>query len=252
MSLPILGRLGIGGKLIVGFTASTLLTLMLGGYALYGMADMDAASAVIRDDYLPSITMVGRLTSTLERYRAQQARLLMDSALPDHHEATDLFKEAGTALDKERADYESHIDAGWERENMTRFDRTLSEYRQTVDAPLQRMESAGDLKGAHVMFVDSLSKFNDLRGIANADVDYNQRSGQQATQSSNATYVRTRDLTLAALAVSAIASLIVAWMLMRDIARPLVGMRACMDRLAAGDLSIDVPGAGRSDEGGGF
>ena len=54
--------------------------------------------------------------------------------------------------------------------------------------------------------------------------------------------------TLAAVAIA----VVLAWLLNRSIARPIAGMTACMHRLAGGDMTVAVPGAGRGDEVGGM
>jgi methyl-accepting chemotaxis protein len=47
-------------------------------------------------------------------------------------------------------------------------------------------------------------------------------------------------------------TLLVAWLINRDITVPLDGLKAAMDRLAKGDLSTLIPGIGRRDEVGGM
>jgi methyl-accepting chemotaxis protein len=253
MSLPIVGRLGIGGKLIAGCAGLFCLTLATGMFALHSMAVMDTASSEVGDNYLPSAVGVGAIGRALERYHVQEYRLLLDSAQPDHQTATDLFNQAETALDKARADYDHLVDEGWERANITRFDQAVAAYRQNIDNPVRQLEQASNQAGARTLLTGAgAEKFLALRAIVDADFEYNNHAGQQAAHESSATYLSARGTMWMALGVVAACSLAIAWLLMRDIARPLVGMRAAMERLAAGDLAVTVPGAGRADEVGGM
>lgn len=253
MSLPILGRLGIGGKLIAGCAALFCLTLGTGMFALHSMAVMDAASTEVADNFLPSAVSLGRLIRSLEHYHTLEFRLLLDIGAPNHQASSDLFNQADTALDKARADYEPFIDEGWERGNMARFDQALAAYRQSVDAPARQLEQAGNQAGARALLTGpGADKFTALRDIGDSDLDYNNRGGHQALLNGGATYGSARGEMWMTLGVVAACSLAIAWLLMRDIAGPLVGMRAAMDRLAAGDLGAAVPGAGREDEIGGM
>ncbi len=48
------------------------------------------------------------------------------------------------------------------------------------------------------------------------------------------------------------ATLVLAWLVNRDVTRPLAGLRHAMERLAAGDLTTAIPGTARHDEVGGM
>ena len=78
MPLPLIGRLGVGGKLTATFTATTLLTLALGGFAINGMSRMQSASSVVINDYLPSAAAVDRVGMTLEQFRVREQRLMLE------------------------------------------------------------------------------------------------------------------------------------------------------------------------------
>jgi methyl-accepting chemotaxis protein len=253
MSLPILGRLGIRGKLFAAFAASTLLTAGVGSYAVLGMSEMDEATTLVRDNYLPSVGVVGRIATAVERYRLQEARLLIESGQPSQHEAADLLAAAESDLDKARAAYNGLEDPGFEQENAAHFDQALASYRDTIDAPSRQMETTGDLKGAkNLLYGPGIAKFKTVRDAIDAAMDYNSKQGTQAGRNSATTYAHTRSITLVLLVIYALAALAIAWSLMRDIAGPLAAMRAAMTRLAGGDLAISVAGTERSDEIGGM
>ncbi|MEJ0046372.1 MAG: methyl-accepting chemotaxis protein [Rhodospirillales bacterium] len=253
MPLPFLNRLRIGGKLIAGFVTLTVLTLGLGFYAIYGMASMDRATAQLRDNHMLSLMHIGRIGRGSERLRAQENRAALDAGGPNEAIAISLVSEADAALSKARADYDSLVDDGWERENMTKLDTALADYRQSADSELLRLIRKGDIAGAKALQTgSSLQKFSGLRSLITADLDYNEHAAQEDARASEAAYTSTRSLTLAALAFTTFAAIAIAWLLVRDIAHPLVGMRVAMDKLAAGDLTVAVPGAGRADEVGGM
>jgi methyl-accepting chemotaxis protein len=249
MNLPFLSRLGIGGKLAAGFAAITLLALVDGGFALSGMASMNRASFIVANNYMPSIEQIGRIARALDRYRALELRLLLESETGDRRQSDALLTQAETELLAARADYENLIDAGSEREIMTKYDRELATYRQTYDAVSRAQEAAGDLKAARAtLMTDSFATFGEIRAILNDDIAYNHRGGANAAADNNNTYGRIWLWTIAMLVLCVGAAAALAVLLMRDIAGPLLAMRAAMDRLAGGDLQAAIPGTGRSDE----
>jgi len=72
--------------------------------------------------------------------------------------------------------------------------------------------------------------------------------GTRASGQVHATRLWVGGLALAALMVG----LVGAWLVARSISRPLTAMTGAMDRLAAGETTVEIPGAGRGDEIGGM
>jgi len=245
--------LRIGGKLAAGFVALTLLTLGIGGYALHGLAGMEAAAALVGDNYLPSVEQVGRIAQTLERMRVQENRVLLSAGSPKENNAIALLHAALATAQQARAEYESRIDAGWERDNITAFDKGYADYLGSVDGPVADAAAKGNAaSGMALLLGDGLDKFNRLRDLVAADVEYNRKNGQAAVQASASTYSRVHGFIIATLIGAVTLSAIISLLLMRNIAAPLKAMGGAMGELARGNLRIDIPGAGRHDEIGGM
>jgi len=244
--------LGIGGKLAAGLASLSCITLVLGLYALSGMATMDRVAGDLRDDYVPSIVRVARIATAVEHLRVKQTRLLLSDTAAERTDAMAQLAEADQALSTARADYESRIDPGWERTNMTAFDSTLADYR-ALDRRVTQLVNTGDMAAPRALQQnDGLKTFDELRALIFKDLDYNEKQAGLKGEQSAATYQSTRALTLWALGLSVVISVILAIVLMRDIATPLVALRAATGRLSQGDLDTAIPGANRQDEIGGL
>ncbi|HUN50273.1 MAG TPA: MCP four helix bundle domain-containing protein, partial [Candidatus Sulfotelmatobacter sp.] len=249
MSLPFLGRLTIGGKLGLGFAILTILALGLGFFALHGMSDMRTAEQLVNNDYLPSVGVVGRVGITLERYRVKQGYVVLNAGTSLQAESEAQRAKARDEFFATLADYKPLVDQGWETANYAKIADDAATYRDSMDAPLDALLAKHDIAGARALYMGSgLEKMEGLRAAVTAAIDYNNRTGHAASDASAATYGSTRTFTLAALAIVTLAALTTAFLLMRDIARPLVATRGAMDKMAAGDLLVAIPGAGRRDE----
>jgi methyl-accepting chemotaxis protein len=249
MRLPSIARLRIAAKLGCALGALGLLAWGVGLYALAGMASMDAAASLVRDDYLPSVGQIGRIGLALERLREHENRLLAADTAQQRTEAISALSDADSDVANLRAKYDPLVDAGWERANITKFDEAMDEYRVAVDATLaDLMENNKAAAAKALQFGEGQEKFQAMRDLIEQDLQYNERQGKQAAVASAATYRRTRLLTwLTLFAGGAVASLIGA-LLLRDIVSPLTAMRAAMARLASGALDTEIPGASRADE----
>jgi methyl-accepting chemotaxis protein len=253
MRFPAITRLRIGVKLALGIGALGMLAWGIGLYSMHGMAAMDGATSLVRDDYLPSISRVGRIGLALERLREHENRLLAAETTEQRAQAMLALSDADSDVADLRSGYDKLVDPGWERQNMSRFDDALDDYRATVDASLAALVDANKLTEAKAMqFGEGQKKFQAMRDMIEKDLEYNEQAGNKAAQGSAQTYARTKRLTFMALVAGGGVAGIIALLLMRDIVRPLTQMRAAMARLAAGDLTTAIPGVGRYDEVGGM
>jgi len=247
--MKLLKRLRVGGKLGAGFAALTLLTILLGAYAVHGLAKMNHAAALVGDNYLPSVEMVGRIAQTLERFRVQENRVLLSAGTARESDAMSQLASALGDLRAAQHDYEPHIDAGWERDNMTQFDKNLDDYIENINDPLAKLATKNrPAEGRDLLIGAGFDKFNQLRATIAADLAYNSNNGLDAVRSSAAAYSTTRTFVIVALVLTAALSAAISALLMRDIVTPLNALSAAMGRLAQGDLAVAIPGAGRGDE----
>jgi methyl-accepting chemotaxis protein len=249
MPLPLIGRLGVGGKLTAAFTATTLLTLALGGFALDGMARMQSASSIVINDFLPSVAAVGRVGMDLEQFRAREARLVLEAGTPKQSEDIAQLAVTRESFQKSMAEYQPLVDPGFETENFQRLTQAADDYLNAFDAPFMGLVEKGDLQGARSLFLGAgQAKLDFVRPLVVKAIEYNNKNSHTAAGASSATYATVTFVTMLALGATALAAAAIAFALRRDIASALVAMRVAMDRLANGDLNVSIPGAGRADE----
>jgi methyl-accepting chemotaxis protein len=247
--MHLLKRLRIGGKLAAGFAALTLLMAGLGAYTLHGMASMNDAAALVGDNYLPSVQLSGRLARALERMRVQENSVLLRIGQPPDRQGFTELADAIAAVHADRNDYEKLLDQGWERSQFNKFDSALADYLTTIDARVEALARNSDLPaGRDVLIGDGLSKFNNLREMLSADLDYNAKQGASSVRDSAGTYRSVRGFALAAIFAAVALSALISAILMRNIVTPLVALRGAMDKLSHGQLAVAIPGAGRADE----
>jgi methyl-accepting chemotaxis protein len=249
MPLPLIGRLGVGGKLAAAFIATTLLTLGLGGFALNGMSRMQTASSVVVTDSLPSVAAVGRIGLDVEQLRVRESRLMLEGGTPKQSDDIALLSSSRENIQKSMAEYQPLTDPGFETENFQRLNQAVDDYLNAFDTPFADLIQKGDLQAARSLMLGAgQAKLDSLRPLVVTAIDFNNKSGHAASETSAATYASVHFVTLLALAFTAVAAAAIAFVLRRDIATALAAMRAAMDRLANGDLHVSIPGAGRADE----
>jgi methyl-accepting chemotaxis protein len=157
----------------------------------------------------------------------------------------DAVRAARAEVERLRRAYDTLIVRGTEDERlMAVFDAAWARHAQAVDAAL---DDGG--AGLRDLFNDA----NNADGVAmrtalRSDLEFNGMSGKQAADAGARVYAETRTLILLILAASVAIGAVLTWMVFTHIVRPLSGMVASMQRIAAHDFSAPVDGTVRFDE----
>jgi methyl-accepting chemotaxis protein len=130
------------------------------------------------------------------------------------------------------------------------FRRTFDEMQSAVTAYREAYRKASDLEtaindmvnktmGANAQQIQANAEAIKASGIAEEKQEERDTLSTMSWTSSLILYLSVGGLVLGA---------VLAWLIGRGIARPVVGMCAAMRALAGGDKSVEVPGVGRKDE----
>jgi methyl-accepting chemotaxis protein len=249
MALPIIGRLRIAGKLAVVFGLLTVTILGQGLVALWGMAEMNRASDVVADNYLPSVIGIAGIQLAFERERMGESALVSTADPAKRAEVQAKLNVGWDTLAKLRSDYEAMVDKGWEAQNMRQFDTTLAEYRRTVDDPVQRLVERGkSVEAADLLYGTGFAELTAVRTLLTDDTAYNHRMAQASADLSHRQFESTWLATIVTITIAAVLSVVMTLVMIRHIARPLVALTDAMGAVSRGELDASLVGRGRNDE----
>ncbi|MBB4198808.1 hypothetical protein CCR94_09030 [Rhodoblastus sphagnicola] len=246
--------LKIGKKLIVVLAALVLVSAGIGGVALTQMAAVNAKAADIRDNWLPSVAQIGKLRLSLARIsRAQANVLLVLGAKHESEAALAGFEKAVADVEQAYAAYKPLITPNSEDGVlMGQFDRLWSEFRQHARATIAQAK-AGDVDGA----IDDYGAGTDqlrlkIQDVLGKDVEFNEASGKKSADEGAAVYDSAKLILLGALALAAALGALSGFALTSGVSGPLGRASAAVERLAHGDLNVEISHDGRADEVGGL
>jgi methyl-accepting chemotaxis protein len=238
----------IQGKIISATAGALVLVLALGGFSIYRMSAINEAAAIVRDNYMPSMSVIGRLTQSALQVRAEQGRLLISK---DQNEATALEQRIGAetvAFERARQEYQHMIDPGEETEWFARID-ALWPMQKAGSSRLVALIRGNDRSAAMALFDADLSKsFDELLGLLVTDSAYNSKQGIAAGDRADEVYRTTLWLMGGVALLAAILAGLVGIALIRGISRPITAMTLAMRRLADRDMASPIPSLGRRDE----
>jgi methyl-accepting chemotaxis protein len=239
----------IGGKVTLAFGVVLLVMIGLGAFSIQRLARVNAAAMTVRDDWLPSTSLIGQLATAVEQYRILESVYLLSPLDPDTRRKNEaVMRDQQALIQKMRNDYEPMVTAGEERRLIDEFDKQWVQY-MGVHNELVALARKNDTQGAAEFFTGREREFFDatLKHLTD-DMQMNLAGGKKAADEGAAIYAVARYLIIGAVVIAAVLCLIAAFLIIASVLRPIAGMTDAMRRLARRDMDVQIAGVGRKDE----
>ena len=242
----------ISAKVSTAFALLFLTTVAMGVSGLVQLAQVNGHAAAIRDNWLPSTVKLGVLESALKEYRLRESRIVIS------------FMEAGgktVAADRERfaaarqmvqaalSDYEPLITPGTDNDRLMREFKSVWGQMEVTAARVIETGLGGDMAAMLVVYRgDDRANFDRATATLVKDVQFTSGQGVAAATAAQSAYETARVLTIGALGVCGALCAGAGLLIGRSVVRPLRDTVGAVERLAAGDLDVDVGSVSRGDE----
>jgi methyl-accepting chemotaxis protein len=242
----VLKRLGIRGKISGSFGLVLLIVLGISLTAVNRLAAINDLAADVRDNWLPSTAVQGQLFGALQAFRAYEARILLARDEHEHQQMMEELSKRAQVVERLRANYEPLITRGSDDERlMHAFDAAWADHKQLEHKYLD--DSNANARA--LLFDDENRKsFQAAASAVESDLNFNAVEGKKASDQGDAIYAATRLWMFGIIAAAVVLCLLLAYVIINNISRPIHSLTGAMARLAAGDWNAEVPGADRSDE----
>ena len=246
-----LSRLKIGPRLGLGFVAMLVLACAIGGFALTRMSEINANTADLATNWLPSIHALDRLSGALNVERRSEINMVIARApqeLQEQAARMDASKKEGVAAWKE---YLPTISPGEEQRLADAIQQALQLYyaqqAKVVALAARGTEARDDALALYTG--DSRKAFAVLTTAIQADVDMQSRGGDTAYAESQKTYASARLQVAGLLALAVVLGALAAWRITLSITAPMQSAVRVSEAVAAGDLQPFHAEAGNDETG---
>jgi methyl-accepting chemotaxis protein len=246
--LPVFRSLTIRLKVFAAFAAVLACTVGLGLFAIQQLDAVNANAREIKDNWLPSTRVLGRIAQISERLRQNRGSLLLAMTDAQRAQYSNNILEQGRLYAQLRDAYQPLISPGEEQRLAEAFDTAWKRYLSISDT-IAELTTRGKRDEAVAVYTgDAAKAMGEFRTALQADIDLNVRQGTQAADTGAAIGASAHRWILAALGLAALLCTGVGWTIVRGVSGPIGAMTAAMGRLAEGDTAIEIVGAGRGDE----
>ena len=235
----------IRGKILGGLTAVTILTIVMGGYAAISLQHSSSLTEKLYDGPLMASDFAGSAMINFVKLDRAVTRALLQRQAGEALDLAEVKEQESSILD----DLAIVEERAGDPDSMARIaavKAALAQWPAFRDRLLGDAAPAGDAAARLLTEKDALlksigSKIEIVNEAAKEQGYYFRQDARRITNNALIGLVM-----VAAAAV--ILTLLMAFLLARNIGRPVSAMATAMSQLAGGNLSVEIPGSGRKDE----
>jgi methyl-accepting chemotaxis protein len=235
-----LRNVNIGKRAGLAFAILATLILGLGLFALSQMNRMDAASAEIRENWLPSLATAEGISTTLGRIRALTLRSVLLTDESERRNTVSVIDGLVQSIPGRFDAYSKLVSSAQEQELLDQLRKAYDQYiglqQQVVTASRNgRIDEATRLaNGPLTGYADGLAKA--LNNIS----QFNNDGARDSTNASQAAFIASERMVIITLAISLVVTILLAVLLTRSIVAPLRESLSVAEVIAGGDLTQTI------------
>ena len=244
-----IGNLAIRTKIMVSFAIVLALLAGLGGTALKRSSATNATVANMTTNYVLAIVHLDGMRSDFLSYRDAIARQLLWADDPTANQGIQAnLAVLRNSYQEHETKYAATVDPGTETADYAEVKAAESAYFGQV-GHLQELLATAKIGDAKAYFGGTLVPTADRVDAAlRANMGYNVAAAESTTVAIAASYAVGQRDTIGFILLATVAAVLAGVFLVRTIATPIKSMTAAMRRLAARDMTVEIPARGRTEE----
>jgi len=236
-------RFNISAKFIAAFSLLLAAMAAMGLFAVAKIGEVNELSSEMRGRWLPAAQSLGDIHAYLSQYRIKQADVVHS---PSERTAK-LQRNAQAVVDGLIADYAKVAQSKEQKASLDQLGQQWSDY-VAINARLESKALASDPAANDMLDGEALDAFYNIEDTVVTMIDNDDKSASAVSARSAEIYATARKFLIGGICAALLLAVILLFVLMQVIARPLNRMSDTVKRLVAGDHDVVVPGTQRSDE----
>ncbi len=230
-------RLTVGKKLIGGFMALALVTLLAGLFSLQQLNQLNATSRELTDHWLTATTYLGNATpATSDLQRLALRHVYITNAPAGFASVEKNMGDFRATLESNLSRYEGIVDSPEEKSRLETLTRAKSAYLSNLDQMLALSRSGRKAEAAAMVENETYPLFLKLKEQFDALVAYNMASAESAKKRASDIFSFSIVLIVGAIAVAVVVAIAIGAYLTTSITRGLRIVSRAADALAQGNL----------------
>ncbi len=245
--MKLLSNLRVGLRLGLGFGALLLLMLVMGLFAVNRVNRVQANVTDLATNWLPSTQQLASLNEALNQMRRAELQMLLGGGEKALQEENDRLTKQWEVVPKLLSAYETSISSAEERKLFDDFKSSIASYKNTQPQLLSLLRAGKQEDALNWLRNDSRKTFRATTDAITKLIQLNDQGATTAYTDASTSYSAVLWGIWLLVAVALSIGAVIGWVLTRSLTQPLRYATDSADRMASGDLSLDVH-ANRADE----
>jgi methyl-accepting chemotaxis protein len=244
-------NLKIGVKLTVAFALVLALNLAVGTYAISQMSSIFADTRELATVRLPSVKVLGQIRATLNRIRRTEVAIMLHTGEREMEELDRRLVELRKVMVTELGRYEPMITAVEERQAFEKFKSDRAAYLAAW-AQLKTLLQGGEKNAeqARAFFKgESESRFNAVATDLGILVEISTKAADDSYALAQTEFAGARAWVIGMLVAALAAAAALGVWITRMITRPLGAAVGAAEKMASGDLAVQIEASGKDETG---
>jgi len=234
----ILNRLQVTQKLTLAFGVMLAFCLLLTGFCLYQLSEVNAAANRLANRYLTSMRLLSTMDSRLNSKRRVELReIAAGKDMKEFHAEQSRIKELQKDVLAAQNEYEQYIDSAEQRATYDQFKEKLSAYESSMIHTNQMQEQGKIAEAEAFSKVQGKQAFVDVAAALDTAIASNNNLGIVFAKAAEQKYATAKLLILLLLGIAAVVSIGLAASITRNISIPLKRAAEVLGKVAEGDLT---------------
>jgi len=241
-------NLRIGTKLTVSFGAVIMFLVGVALFAVLSLSNMNAMTTKIVDDRIPKMNMASEMGASIFALRDAEAEHILSKEAGSMAAAEAAIDARKAVIEQDYATLDPKVKKPRTRKALDEFKAAWDAYGASEQRLLDLSRSDKNDEAIALLKGPMAIKFKELARAADEFTKGELELAGDSHDEAKATFGSAKLVLGLAVAVALTGTLFVLLVLIRMIARPLVGMTRAMSELAGGNMQAEVPVDPRADE----
>jgi methyl-accepting chemotaxis protein len=233
-------NLKIATKLIGSFLVILALMAVLGIFSLSKLTAVNDATLELANNWMPSVRLVLAAKADLNRIRALEYRSIVASDSTELGAIETEVTQKIASIQASNVDYAKMISSPEERQTFDTYKSELDIFIAEHAKLVELTKANRDEEAKTLLSGENLKHYNSLRSLSDKLSDINIGGGTKAAADSQVVYASARIWTIGILCGCTALALLMALLITRSVTVPLRRASEVADRLAEGDLTVQI------------
>ncbi|SHN39582.1 methyl-accepting chemotaxis protein [Duganella sacchari] len=239
-----LTELPVATKLSLAFVAVLLMTTIVGVFSIFELSKVNEISTRLSSRWLPSVRVIEDIKSQVARIRTRELQYIISTDPSELDKYDKVIAADLVDLQKMQKDYEALLESAEEKQMYGQFVEQWERY-MAEDGKIRAAVRAGDTELSKKLIRGESNKLIvSLRGQVDKLVDFYSNGGKAAAEEGVLRYASSRvwiiSLMVGSVVLGAVGAMLITRSLMRGLGGEPTYAADIVNRIAAGDLSVQV------------